>query len=197
VHQRPPKMMKRIWKTIQKNNSHAQQIVLLGLFPLTMQPYSHKKAPRLWTEASVWSHFLRKLGRRAWGSEELYQDALQKYAIPESLAQPAIEKLYHMNILDDGLYAEQLLRQCQRKGYGPRRIQNVFRTKFLGSEHIDRLFPRVLGDEQASIGPVAEKKWATMPAKLSQEQKEARLFRFLVGRGFSSQAVMSVIQSLR
>jgi len=155
------------------------------------------KVPTDWTSQGIWSTLLRMLGRRAWGSEELRRACLTRYAMPDDLLDQAILKLQDLALLNDALYAEQLLRQCQRRGYGPRRIQSVFRTKGLERTHVDRLLPAIYGEETDHIQELAKRKWLTMPAKLTEEQRRARLFRFLVGRGFSSQAALSVIQSLR
>lgn len=137
------------------------------------------------------------LGRRAWGTEELRQACVTRHQMPTKLLDQALKKLQDLALIDDALYADQLLRACQRRGYGPRRIQTVFRTKGLDHQYLDALLPDIYADEASQIQALAERKWHTMPAKLTMEQRRLRLFRFLIGRGFSSQAALSVIQSLR
>lgn len=137
------------------------------------------------------------LGRRNWGGEELQQKLQREYKVPEELAAPAIERLRELAIINDEVYAGQLLRMYERRGYGPARIKREMRHKYIPEELIASHLQPSLEDEQELIKDVARKKWDSIPSKLEPEKRKGRLYRFLLGRGFSSQAIASVLQSLR
>lgn len=153
--------------------------------------------PEDWTAASVWQRCLHLLGRRNYGGDELRQKLQHTYNVPEALAEAAVSKLYRLSLLQDDEYLGQLLRAYRRRGYGPHRMRRELVKKFLPEELIERALIAETEEEETLLRETAEKKWASMSLRDDKEKRLARLYRFLQGRGFSSQAISSVIQSLR
>ena len=156
-----------------------------------------KWLPETWTAQLVWSRALRMLSRRNWGGEELSQKLQREYEVPEELAEAAVVRLRELFIINDEEFAAQLVRMYKRRGYGPMRIRREMTRKYVSKELIDANLQHTLEEEQEQIKEVAQKKWDTIPSRLEKQKRVARLYRFLLGRGFSSQAIASVLQSLR
>lgn len=162
-------------------------------------PYNKRKSwlPEEWTGPQVWSRALKMLARRNWGSEELSQKLQREYEVPQELAEAAVERLKELAIINDDEFAAQLVRMYKRRGYGPMRIRREMKRKFVAEERIDANVQPSPEEEQEQIVDVAQKKWGTIPTSLEMQKRKGRLYRFLIGRGFSSQAIASVLQSLR
>ena len=137
------------------------------------------------------------LARRNWGGEELAQKLQHEYNVPSELAEAAVARLIELEIINDEQFAAQLVRMYKRRGYGPMRIKREMRRKYVPDHLVEEHLQPTLEEEREQIVEVAQKKWDTIPARLEKEKRVGRLYRFLLGRGFSSQAIASVLQSLR
>lgn len=163
-----------------------------------MTQHSHKKnwIPEKWTTALVWQTCLRKLARRNWGTQELNHELRIKYDVPEELREEALTRLKELAFLNDEDFTEQLVRMYERRGYGPLRMKRELKKKYIDDLVIQTYVERKYVDEHTEVILVAEKKWANLSSTTDMEKKRSKLYRFLIMRGFSSQAALSALQSL-
>ena len=139
------------------------------------------------------------LEARSRGVAELRRLLIRK-GEPEPEVDAAIERLRSSGILDDANFARQLTRsKAVGAGLSRRRIGQELAKRGVArdicDEAIEAVFDEEGIDEAASIDRVARKK-LRMLTKVDDATRRRRLYAFLARRGYDSDAIRRVIQTL-
>jgi regulatory protein len=139
------------------------------------------------------------LEARSRGVAELRRLLIRK-GEPEPEVDAAIERLRSSGILDDANFARQLTRsKAVGAGLSRRRIGQELAKRGVSRDVSDEAIAAVFDeegiDEAASIDRVARKK-LRMLTKVDDATRRRRLYAFLARRGYDSDAIGRVIQTL-
>jgi len=145
---------------------------------------------------------LRLLERRAHSVTELRRKLqLRKYS--SQTIDRIAEQFMGAGLLDDLAFAQDYIQyRLQQRRTGQQRIIADLRRRGVSQDTVDAaLRPIVeelpLDDEFDRALDVARRKWDTVKAKADQRSAEARVYRFLLRRGFDAGACHRVIDRLR
>lgn len=138
---------------------------------------------------------LRLLARRELTRAELMRRLQQRgfegHAIDEALA--ACEQSGYLN---DLRAAEARLTALQRRGWGARRLALELQRMGLAQADAERLAHQAQegGAEQARARAALSRKAAALMRESDPQRRQARAWRFLLGRGFSAEVVAAVLR---
>jgi len=119
---------------------------------------------------------------------------------PQPDVDDAIARLQRSGLLDDAMYARQFARsKALGAGFSRRRLQHELTKRGVAREvsdaAIEEVFEQEGVDDPASIERVARKKLKTLD-KLDIPTQRRRLYAFLARRGYDSDDVTRVTQTL-
>jgi len=140
---------------------------------------------------------LRILSRRDHSIVELRRK-LEKKGFPEGEIRRVLAEGLRLGYLDDERAAHALINRLKRKGCGVRRIRFELRQRGLSGDPFIALLQNCFSPEE-ELGlarRVLERKLKTCSAAEGELAKRARLYRFLVGRGFSELSIRAAINEL-
>ncbi len=140
---------------------------------------------------------LRILSRRDHSIVELRRK-LEKKGFPEEEIRRVVAEGLRLGYLDDERAAHALINRLKNKGCGIRRIRFELRQRGLsGGPFIALLQSRFSPEEELGLARrVLERKLKTCSATAGEPAKRARLYRFLLGRGFSELTIRAAINEL-
>jgi len=158
-------------------------------------PASESRSPT----RSTYDRALDMLEARARGVVELRRLLIKK-GEPEADVDAAIERLKSSGILDDANFARQLTRsKAIGAGLSRRRIGQELAKRGVSREvsqqAIESVFDEEGIDEAESIDRVARKK-LRMLTKVDDATRRRRLYAFLARRGYDSDDIARVLQTL-
>jgi regulatory protein len=146
-----------------------------------MKPFPPPKSPR--------QYLVRLLSRREYSEHELLQK-LKTRDVPEEQARDAIEFVKLHGFQSDERYAASRARTLGARK-GNRAIRRELVSKGVDESAIEDALPE-LGDELERALAAASR----FEGKLTDERERARLWRFLVSRGFSGDVTLKVMKKL-
>lgn len=139
------------------------------------------------------------LSRRPLSVFQLKQKLLRGAKFSKGNVLSVIKEMESLNYLDDEnycrLYVEESFRL--RPEHGPGKIKQKLLSRGLDRSLIDatiREFSQEPEEEFGIVKELAHRKWNSYPDRLDFLKKKSRLYRFLAGRGFSSQVVGRVMK---
>ncbi len=146
-------------------------------------------------QAKIREYALKLVTGRMYPCAELSKKLLQRFPKEQKIVSEIIADFSAANLLNDKTYAETYVRF--RQGSAPRG-KFALRMELKKKGIPDDLIASVLSDisdeaEEAKAENLARKKLLTFRNDFSSEQKKEKLFRFLVGRGFSQSIIFSVL----
>ncbi len=136
---------------------------------------------------------LKLLGLRNHSQKELERKLLKKGYTSESI-EPVLEKLTRQGVLDDRIFAMELIRsRSRRKPAGKLKISAELRKKGVSDTIIGELLKEY--DSAALCYSAAEKKIGSLREN-SEAEREKKLAAFLYNRGFAWQEIQTVLKQL-
>lgn len=151
-------------------------------------PLNRRKATKPPPEAG--NAALRLLTRREHSAKELKRK-LTARGVESAAADAAIGKLAASGFQSDQRYAEQMIRTRLAQGYGPRRIRADLRVAGLSNEAVASALAAIDVDWRDQALAAFSKRFGAAGGSLAERQKQ---YRFLVGRGFESRQIESVLK---
>lgn len=137
---------------------------------------------------------IRLLTRRDHSCKELERKLKQRKFQIEHI-QPTLDECRRLNYLNDEKFADLYVGELQRKGYGPRRIQQMLADKGVAWQLISKSlcinYPEK--KELKTCRDVLKKKLKILGPGRSGKTPDERLHRFLSGRGFSPAIIRKAI----
>ncbi|MEZ5479890.1 MAG: regulatory protein RecX [Thiolinea sp.] len=143
------------------------------------------------SRAAAWAQAIRLLSQREHSRHELAGKLCRQHALDESVLDDLLDELEQSGYLDDGRYAEMLVRSSVGRGHGPMKITYALRDKGIRSELATAVLAKADPDWYALAAWQREKKFGE---DLPRDPKEiARQQRFLAGRGFFIATINAVL----
>ncbi len=139
-------------------------------------------------EPSLRERALRLLARREHSGAELARK-LKEHARPEDDIEALLDDLSRLKLLSDERYAESRAHALSRK-FGAARIAHELRSKGLDKDLADKASKAARVTELERAREVWRRKFRTAPRT---REERARQMRFLQSRGFSFDAIRSVV----
>lgn len=140
------------------------------------------------------------LSRRPLSVHQLKEKLLRGAKFSRSSVGAILKEMTDLKYLNDEeycrLYVEESFRL--RPEHGPGKIKQKLLSRGLDRSLIDatiREFSQEPEEEYEIVKELAEKKWNSYPDRIEFLKKKSRLYRFLAGRGFSSQVVGRVMRN--
>lgn len=133
------------------------------------------------------------LSRRDYSRHELWQKLSIKAADTADLDE-VLNDLSERQWQSDARFARVFLSSAQQRGHGPIRIQQAMRQKGLLAADIQSAFEQSDIDWIELAIQVAAKKATTFP--VLDRSSQAKLYRFMAGRGFDSEHIRLAIDAL-
>ncbi len=143
------------------------------------------------TEPSLRARALRHLARREHTRHELTQKLAPHAESPQEIEQ-VLDDFAQRGWLSEQRAAEQMV-HARRSRYGPARIRRDLEAKGVPAEVVGKAVAALKGDEIAAARAVWKKKFRAPPDSAAERARQAR---FLLGRGFSSEAVTRLFRDL-
>tara|TARA_B100000745_G_scaffold300312_1_gene253772 strand:+ start:198 stop:617 length:420 start_codon:yes stop_codon:yes gene_type:complete len=127
---------------------------------------------------------------------ELKQKALRRFTDAEPFAvDEVLERLVELGYLSDSRFAESFIRFRSKKGIGPRRILSELAQKCCDPDAIERSMAESEVDWATILRNEAQKKLKSLK-KVTKDQRNSKLTRFLLYRGFDMDAIKACIAEL-
>lgn len=142
-------------------------------------------------EPSLRVRALRHLARREYTRQELTR-VLAPHAESEIEVEQILDDFSQRGWLSETRAAEQLV-HARRGRYGPARIRRDLEAKGVSAELVSSTIATLKEGELESVRAVWSRKFRVPPANGAERAKQAR---FLMGRGFSSEAITKLLRAL-
>jgi len=111
-----------------------------------------------------------------------------------------INECIRLGYLDDERFARQYLNEMRGRGWGDRKCRMGLQKRGVPRTVVDELFS---GDEESVEDAyrraitVFDRKWLSLQREPDPRKREAKAFRFMVSRGFSTDQVMQLLRERR
>jgi len=138
---------------------------------------------------------MRLLSVRPHAEKELLFKLIRRQ-VPAAAAAAAIAECKRLGYLNDAQLAEDAASLLSSRGYGPRRMQQQLRQKGVNSELIQSALANEELDHQSSAREAASYKLRLLSRETDIRKKRDKLYRFLLGRGFSFEVIKQVVGEL-
>lgn len=145
-------------------------------------------------QRSAKSYAIWLLARRDYSAANL-RAKLATRGYPQAEIEEALRFVTEHNFQNDARYAEQRSRGAEKRA-GNARIEMTLRQKGIAPE-LAREQVRQLAPEEERVVQAAAKYRQQVAREGMTQKMEARIYRFLAYRGFSSKAIRVAIQALR
>ncbi len=139
---------------------------------------------------SLRARALRALARREHSRQEL-QAKLQPHAEDPAEIGPLLDDLEKRGWLSEARFVEQLT-TVRRRRFGATRILHELREKGVSDPALSTAQSQLKDGEVEAARAVWKMKFGSLPVTLEERAKQAR---FLASRGFSAEAVRTVLRS--
>ena len=138
------------------------------------------------------------LSRRSHFESEL-RAKLAKRDYEEAEVEETLERLRDQGLLDDRQTARDFVRgRLARAPQGRRKLRAELAKRRVASEIVTETLDELLGDDDLDLARQAAERWRRTRWRPDRDasRQRAALARHLAGRGFSSQAVYSVLDEM-
>lgn len=129
-------------------------------------------------------------------SKKEVTDYFRRKKVHESMHEKLLEKLKHLELLDDAKFAKWWIDQRANFKPKPKRILiQELRIKGIGKEIIDEILGEEIVDEEKMARELLEKKaykWRNLPARESRQ----KISQYLAGKGFSWDIIEKVTRKM-
>jgi len=126
-------------------------------------------------------------------SQKEITDYFKRKQVHESLHEKLLEKLIHLELLDDVTFAKWWIDQrIQFKNKSKRVIQIELRQKGIDTNTIDDTFGEIVIDEEKMAKELLDKKMYKWKNLESRERKQ-KMSQYLAGKGFSWEVIDSIL----
>lgn len=141
---------------------------------------------------------LKLLGMRAHGEAELAVKLLRRKGADKATVAMVVAACRKSGFLDDGLFARDYARGLASRGCGVRQIRYKLKLKGLSEEDISSALSEVCTEEDELERALSAGRFKLKSLKASESllKKREKLYRFLLGRGFSGAAVKEASRRL-
>lgn len=137
----------------------------------------------------------RFLSRRAHSTAEL-RSKLTARGFDEEIVERTLEKLASLKVVDDAAFAKDWVEErATRKGIGSRRLRAELEAKGIAIEEVDAVLVVDPDEELTRAKSLAADRVARL-ANLPLRKQGARLFSWLVGRGFEEEIAEAAARSV-
>ncbi len=120
-------------------------------------------------------------------------DYFRRKKVHESMHEKLVEKLKHLELIDDAKFARWWIDQRANFKPKPKRILiQELRIKGIAKEIIDEVLGEEVVDEEKMAGELLEKKaykWKNLPAREARQ----KMSQYLAGKGFSWDVIQKVV----
>ena len=137
---------------------------------------------------------LRFLSMRPLSETELLTK-LQRAGYPDNEANAAIEKCRKLHYLDDELLAVDSVSALRQRNLGTRQIKFRLAKRGLDPEAVAGLLADNPQEEFEAAFRAMQGKMRLLRHESDPRKKREKLFRFLIGRGFSPDIILRVLDS--
>jgi regulatory protein len=121
--------------------------------------------------------------------------SLEKHEIPIEIANHVIERFTEVELIDDAVYAQQVVDAARRtKGLARSAVKRKLAEKGLDRQIIDQVASEISDEDELSVAVEVAVKRLGQLAKLAPEVRNRRLVGFLQRRGFGSGVVFAAIR---
>lgn len=141
--------------------------------------------------SSVWNTALNILARREHSEAELVTKLRRKFPEDPAQVDEVISRLQEQGLQSDERYTDMWVRSQLMKGRGPIRIKAEAKQRGV-SERVDHYLETLEHDWFEAALEVASRKFS--PGITFEQQ--AKVYRFLAYRGFSSDSIRYVVDTL-
>ncbi len=133
---------------------------------------------------------------RARSETEIY-DSLKRKKFDEEIIRQTCKSLKEKRFIDDDCFAQQWIASRLRKPFGLRRIRRELILKGIADSVIESNIAKITNNysEEDIILNIAKAKLSKFTGQDTDKEKK-RLYGYLLRRGFSSEAIMDVINEL-
>ncbi len=123
---------------------------------------------------------------------------LRGMGLSEEGEEAVIQQLKEGRFIDEARYARGFIRDKLRfNRWGRKKIELVLRQKQLPGEMIEQAFMEFSEEElSASLPGLLKKKWPTVTGA-SMYEREGKLIRFALGRGFGMEEIRRCLEKLK
>lgn len=172
-----------------------------------------RREPRPLTAERAWEYLLFLLSRRQYTVAEL-RDRLTRRGLPAEEAEPLLERLAELRLVDDALYAEQYV-SSRQSSRGRLSLRRELRQKGVDEALVERELGPLSGAHQTAAATALLEKnaWRYRPTSAdatggavtdeaeyerSQRLRKARAkaFAFLARRGFPAEAAATALDEV-
>ena len=137
----------------------------------------------------------RLLSRRPYTEVEL-RERLARKGLEQDVIDSTIARLDMLDLVDDGAFARQWVEErAARKGLGSRRLRAELEAKGVPLEEVEAALAAEADSELARATEQAAKRLSKL-AHLPLIQQGARLYTWLVGRGFESEVAEAAAKAV-
>lgn len=175
-----------------------------------------RRAPKPLTKERAWNYLLWLLGRRSYTVAEL-RERLQRRGLDLADAEPLLERLKELSLVNDELYAESYVRS-RKASRGKFAIRRELRRKGITDALIEGELEGLTESQQlrAAARLLERNAWRYAPSEASRQAERAavttddegflrrqellraraRAFAFLARRGFSAAAASGALEEV-
>ena len=141
---------------------------------------------------------LRLLARRDHSCFELSGKLLDR-GFSQDQIQRAVDRCLHLGYLDDERFAGAYIEQLQRRGYGCHRMQQMIAAKGVSHQAASACLEPLCNDavQLRDCRKAMKKKLKNSRNSGESSQARAKMYRFLLNRGFSSDIIRKVLDDGR
>lgn len=143
---------------------------------------------------------LNRLMRLCAGREYCSGDIRRKLAgLPEADARAVLDALLREGYVDDARYARAFARdKSALQGWGSLKIRLALQRKGVGADDIAAALSGIDGPAaQARLEQILGTKWKTLQRETDPAKREAKFFRYALGRGYGYQEIKRIYDQLR
>ena len=120
-------------------------------------------------------------------------------ALPPAEAQVVLDTLLREGYVDDARYARAFARdKSALQGWGSLKIRLALQRKGVGADDIAAALSGIDGPAaQARLEQILGTKWKTLQRETDPAKREAKFFRYALGRGYGYQEIKRIYDQLR
>jgi regulatory protein len=171
---------------------------LLASLPLCLYPSLMQSTPRkLSTETDLYTAAINSLARRAYSVYEM-RTYLERRAEDKDAVKSVLDRLKHLDYLDDARYARQFVRlHTELRRQGAFRIARDLRARGVPDRHIEAALAERSPEssESALVRARLERRIKSLRGPLD-ERRVASLYRSLLRAGFSADTIRRELSAL-
>ena len=146
------------------------------------------------------SQWLNRMMRLCAGREYCRSDIRRKLAaLPDNEAEAVLEKLCREGFVDDARYARAFARdKSSLQGWGSLKIRLALQRKAIEAHAIDAALEEIDGEAaRKKCEQLLRAKWDSLRSEADPARRQARFFRYALGRGYGYEEIKRIYDHLR